>query len=92
MPDGSRHFPLVGFREFREIAPIIQYQAVQHDRENIELRLVVARALTSDEENRLTAHVQAALGHSFNLKLVYFAHRIPTGANGKFEEFVSRAD
>jgi phenylacetate-CoA ligase len=92
MPDGSRHFPLVGFREFREIAPIIQYQAVQHDRENIELRLVVARALTSDEENRLTAHVQAALGHPFNLKLVYFAHRIPTGANGKFEEFVSRAD
>jgi phenylacetate-CoA ligase len=91
MPDGSRHFPLVGFREFREIAPIIQYQAIQHDRENIEFRLVVERALTADEESRLTAHVQAALGHPFNLKLVYFADRIPAGANGKFEEFVSRA-
>lgn len=91
MPDGSRHWPLVGFHKFREIAPILQYQLVQRDREHIDLRLVVARALTSDERNGLIAHVQASLGHPFALAISYFDDRIPGGKNGKFEEFVCHA-
>lgn len=91
MPDGSRHWTLTGFRKFREIAPIIQYQMIQSDREMIELRLVTARALTPDEETRLIAHVQTALGHTFTLKIAYFTDRIPAGPNGKFEEFISLA-
>jgi len=91
MPDGSRHFPLVGFREFRDIAPIVQYQLIQNDREHIELRLVTERALTAPEETKLVSHIQTALGHPFALNIVYFADRIPVGPNGKFEEFVSRA-
>jgi phenylacetate-CoA ligase len=91
MPNGTRHFPLVGFREFREIAPIVQYQAIQHDRERIEFRLVTERPLTREEESALTAHVQAALGHPFAIALTYFEGRLPPGPNGKFEEFVSHA-
>lgn len=90
MPDGSRHWPLVGFHKFREIAPITQYQMIQEDHEHIELRLVIERALTPDEESNLTAHVQTALGHPFALRLTYFAGKIPAGANGKFEEFICR--
>ena len=64
---------------------------IQSDRETIELRLVTARALTPDEETRLIAHVQNALGHAFTLKITYFTDRIPAGPNGKFEEFISLA-
>jgi phenylacetate-CoA ligase len=91
MPDGSRHWPLVGFHKFREIAPIVQYQLIQRDRENIEVRLVVERALTKDEEDKLIVLIQTALGYPFALALQYFADRIPPGPNGKFEEFVSHA-
>jgi phenylacetate-CoA ligase len=88
MPDGTRHWPLVGFRDFREIAPIRQYQLVQDGPESIEVRLVTERWLTAREEAALTAHVQASLGHPFALRLTYFEGRIPPGANGKFEEFI----
>ena len=91
MPDGSRHWPLVGFHKFREIAPIVQYQMIQEDQAHIELRLVVERALTNEEENNLVSHVQTALGYPFALRLAYFTGKLPTGANGKFEEFVCRA-
>ncbi|HEY2032575.1 MAG TPA: AMP-binding protein [Rhizomicrobium sp.] len=91
MPDGTRHWPLVGFHKFREIAPIRQYQMIQEDRNHIDLRLVVERALTQDEEANLVAHVQTSLGHPFALRMTYFTGKIPAGANGKFEEFICRA-
>lgn len=90
MPDGSRHWPLVGFNRFREIAPVIQYQLIQDGRETIELRLVADRTLTAGEEAELAAHIQASLGFPFALRFVYFEGEIPAGAGGKFEEFVCR--
>jgi len=88
MPDGTRHWPLVGFHRFRAIAPVAQYQLVQDGPETIEVRLVVERPLTAGEEAALAAHIQASLGYPFALRLTYFPERIPTGRNGKFEEFV----
>jgi phenylacetate-CoA ligase len=91
MPDGSRHWPLVGFHRFRAIAPITQYQMIQEDRENIDLRLVVERPLASDEEQNLIAHVQTSLRYPFAVRLSYFEKEIPASAVGKFEEFICRA-
>src|ERR1700743_617902 len=88
MPDGTRHWPLVGFHKFRKIAPIAQYQFIQHTREDIELRLVTERPLTGQDEDGLRMLVQKALGHPFALRFVYFEERIPTPESGKFEEFV----
>jgi phenylacetate-CoA ligase len=90
MPDGVRHWPLVGFDRFREIAPIVQYQLVQDGRESIETRLVVARPLKASEESDLRAHIQASLGFPFALRFTYFEGRIPAGPSGKFEEFICR--
>jgi phenylacetate-CoA ligase len=90
MPDGTRHWPLVGFCHFREIAPVMQYQFIQDGRESIELRLVTERALSPDEEAGLTARVRANLGFAFTVRFTYLANRLPPGANGKFEEFVCR--
>lgn len=91
MPDGTRHWPLVGFDRFREIAPVRQYQFIQTGREEIELRLAVERPLLPEEETALTTHIQKALGHSFALNFVYFDGAIPAGPGGKFEEFVCKA-
>lgn len=88
-PDGSRHWPLTGYKQMRDIAPIVQYQFRQHEVDRIEVRLVTERALTSDEEAALIAHFQWKLRHSYRIELVYFEERLPLGKNGKFEEFMS---
>jgi phenylacetate-CoA ligase len=90
MPDGRRHWPLVGFAGFREIAPVVQYQLIQLAAETVEARLVVERPLSAPEETALAAHIQAALGHPFEMRFRYFEDRLPTGPSGKFEEFVCR--
>lgn len=88
MPDGTRHWPLVGFTRFRDIAPIRQYQFIQHDRELIEVRLVSEQPVSSEQEAALRAVIQRALGHPFTLKFAYCADQIPRAPGGKFEEFV----
>jgi phenylacetate-CoA ligase len=90
MPDGTRHWSLVGFCEFREVAPVMQYQFIQDGRETMELRLVTERPLSPAEEAGLAARVHKTLGFPFVVRFTYFAERIPAGANGKFEEFVCR--
>jgi len=88
MPDGTRHWPLVGFHRFRDVAPVAQYQLIQHAREDIEVRLVVDRPLTARQEGDLRQVIQDALGHAFNLRFAYFDGALPRGPNGKFDEFV----
>jgi phenylacetate-CoA ligase len=90
MPDGTRHWPLVGYSHFREIAPVIQYQFIQDGRETVEVRLVTERPLTTEEERALEAHVQKTLGFAFAVRFTYFQERLPAAANGKFEEFICR--
>ena len=72
----------------RDAAPVLQYQLVQHDSQNIEMRLVVERKLTLAEEGRLQHIVHGALGHPFTIRFTYFPGNIPRGAGGKFEEFM----
>ena len=88
--DGTRHWPLTGYKRFREIAPVIQYQMVQHSVERIELRLVTERPLSATEEASLTTHLHAIFKFQFAIQFTYHQGRLPTGPNGKFEEFVSR--
>ncbi len=90
MPDGTRHWPLVGYSYFREIAPVIQYQFIQDGRETVEVRLVTERPLTTQEERALEARVQKTLGFAFAVRFTYYQDRIPPAANGKFEEFICR--
>jgi phenylacetate-CoA ligase len=88
LPDGTRHWPLLGLHHYRAIAPILQYQAVQHALDHVELRLVSEAALSSDQEARLIAVVQGALGHPFRITLSYFQGWLARSAGGKLEEFV----
>ncbi len=87
-PDGTRHWPLVGFSRFRQVAPISQVQLVQESSLMIEVRLVCERPLESAEEERLRRVILASLGFPFALRFSYFEDRLPLGKSGKFEEFV----
>lgn len=89
MPDGSRVWPSFGLYDAREVAPISQYQVIQHSLEELEVRLVCERALTSVQENALAERIRGALGHGFPIRFVYYEGRLPTSPSGKFEEFVS---
>ncbi|PCJ86150.1 MAG: hypothetical protein COA52_15480 [Hyphomicrobiales bacterium] len=88
MPDGRRHWPLVGFDKFRAIAPVRQYQLIQKTLDVIEVRLFVERGLTLGEEAELATHIKKSLGHDFTIEFNYFEDRLPAGASGKFEEFL----
>ncbi|MBI5790976.1 MAG: phenylacetate--CoA ligase family protein [Rhodocyclales bacterium] len=88
LPGGEKRWPLVGFAEYRAIAPIRQYQMVQTSLDALELRLVVERPLSAVEEAALTAVVQRSLGHPFALRFDYRDRLLPA-ASGKSEEFLS---
>jgi phenylacetate-CoA ligase len=88
LPDGRQHWPLVGFQQFRAIAPILQYQLIQKSLTHIEVRLVLEQKLTPSQQTKLSAVIQSALGHPFTLDYVFFEHSIPRAQGGKFEEFV----
>jgi phenylacetate-CoA ligase len=89
LPDGSRHWPTVGIRAFREIAPIRQFQAVQHSVDAVEMKLVVDAPLTGEQEKLLRTVIQSALGYPFTLRFSYHEAELPKTQGGKFEEFIS---
>jgi phenylacetate-CoA ligase len=90
MPDGSRHWPLTARSQYRSVAPVVQYQMIQQERERIEVRLVVETPLSADQEASLKAMMLKALGYPFALDFVYFDKTLPRGSNGKLEEFICR--
>lgn len=91
LPDGRRHWPLVGSYYYRDVAPIRQYQVIQRNREMIEVRLVSDNPLTDVQEARLKEIVHESLEFPFQLQFVYFTGEIPRGPGGKFEEFICEA-
>lgn len=90
LPDGSKHWPLIGAYRFREVADIRQYQAIQHTLNDVEIRLRVEQPLSATQEARLAALIHTALGHPFPLRFTYFEQELPRTQGGKFEEFISR--
>jgi phenylacetate-CoA ligase len=90
LPDGSRNWPLVGFHDFDAVAPVRQYQFVQHAIDEIEFKIVTDQAITRDQEERLIKIAQRALNYPFRIKIAQFRERLPIRPNGKFEEFVSK--
>lgn len=89
LPDGSKYWPLAGYNNYANIAPVFQYQLVQVDTEWVEVRLVVGMPLSSEQETGLTEIIQKALGYPFKLRFKYYENEIPRSSGGKFEDFIS---
>lgn len=85
---GERRYPQLGIQDLYEIAPVQQFQAVQHTLSDIEIRLVLPRPLTTEEREKLTHKFQDMLGSSFDFDIQQ-VESIQRSASGKFEEFIS---
>jgi phenylacetate-CoA ligase len=90
-PDGTRHWPIFGFHRFRDVAPVRQYQFVQHSMTEIEFKVVEDAELTAAQEAALVEIAREFLGLEFDIRLTQERGRFALPANGKFEEFVCRA-
>lgn len=89
-PNGDRHWPLVGFHDFDDIAPIRQYQMIQETVERITVRFVTDEPLTADQKTAFTGLVQKALGYEFEMEILDQRDNLPRQPAGKFEEFISK--
>jgi phenylacetate-CoA ligase len=89
LPSGATVWPAIRGDELRTLAPPLrQFQLVQRSVEELELRLVVGRPLTGEEEADLRKVVARRLGHPFAVAISYHGE-IPRGASGKYEDFRS---
>ena len=88
LPSGESQWPNLAATFYRQAAPVIQHQLIQHDLEHLEARLVVERALTRDEEEVLRTMIMKRIGHPFTVQFSYPEH-IERSRSGKYEEFVS---
>jgi phenylacetate-CoA ligase len=91
LPTGEQVWPswdLGGLPDVGAVRAIRQFQVVQHEIEDVELRLVVSRKLSESEEAVLRNLLQRSLRYPFEVRITY-SDRIPAGPTGKFEDFCS---
>ena len=87
-PDGRHYWPSALVR-VRFVTAIRQFQYVQTALDAIELRVVLDRPLTAEEEEQARNIVQKTLGYPFRVEIKPVA-AIERGPTGKFEEFLSQ--
>ena len=91
--DGSRFLPRAGFETFDEIAPIQQYQVIQHALDDIEFKLVSAEALSPAQVEALAATLRKALaGFDGRIRVEQSRDRLPDSRAGKYEDFICKLD
>ncbi len=91
LPSGDKMWPAFS-KALRQALPRLrQAQLVQRTRDEIEVRLVVARRLTPMEEDRARAALGKALSDAFTYRIAY-VDEIPRSPGGKFEEVKSELD
>jgi len=92
LPDGTRHWPLVGFHRWGEAYPVRQFQFVQLDRQTVLARMSAPGRPSAEQEARLTEIIQEELRYPFEIRYEWQETPLPRGRGGKFEEFVCRAE
>ncbi len=90
--DGSRFLPRAGFETFDQIAPIQQYQVIQHALDDIEFKLVSAAELSQAQEDALADTLRTALGFAGRIRVAQSRVRLPDSIAGKYEDFVCKID
>ena len=88
-PSGERYYPQLGIQDLHKIAPVQQFQAVQHTLSDIEILLMLSRPLQSEENDKLTSLFKEMMGDCFNFNIRQ-VESIQRSASGKYEEFISK--
>ena len=84
---GEKVWPRLG-APIRSVAAVRERQLIQHSVDELELRLVVARPLTAEEETRIRERLGSELRHPFVVRFTY-VDALADRAGRKFEEVVS---
>jgi len=71
LPDGRHFWPSFRGADWLAVAPVRQFQLVQHTVHSIEVRLVCARALEVIEEAGLRAMLTKTIGYPFTFHFTY---------------------
>jgi phenylacetate-CoA ligase len=88
-PTGRRYWPSFHAPLWLEVAPFRRLQLVQHAPSAIEIRYVMARALSAVEEDRLRASLAKALAYAYDFSFVR-VETVERRPGEKFEDFISR--
>lgn len=86
LPSGERRFAYIGGKGLGRVHALVQVQIVQRSLYDIEVKLVVRRPLTHEEEDMLRGSIRGNLGQHFAVNFTYH-DSIPRGAGGKYEDF-----
>lgn len=89
-PDGRKNWPLVGFYKFMQVTDVRRFQFIQHDLENIELRVATDHDMTDEERTKFIEIGHEFMGPEFNINLVHYLGDLPPNSNGKYEDFISK--
>ncbi len=90
--DGTRFLPRAGFETFHRIAPIHQYQVIQHALDDVEFKLVSSQPLTALEVERFAATLREALEFTGRIRVAQSRERLPDSLAGKFEDFICKVE
>ncbi len=88
-PDGRKVWLALEAEMFTRVAPVRQFQIIQHALDDIEVRLVVARPMSQDQEGALRERLNEEFLHSFPIRFTY-ENAIARTPGGKHEEFICR--
>lgn len=88
-PDGRKNWPLVGFYKFMQVTKVRRFQFIQHDLENIELRVATDHEMTDSEREQFINIGHEFMGPEFKINLVHYLGDLPPNSNGKYEDFIS---
>ncbi len=86
-PDGTSRMPVLNVSLFTRVAPIRQFQVIQHDLETMEIKLAVEQPLSAEQEAEIRDLLRGDLGHAFDFRFSYSDH-IPREPGGKYREFI----
>ena len=89
LPGGRTAWPGFPMNTLVKLEAIRELKMIQHSLEEIEVQMVLRRALTPDEETTLAEAVKARLRHPFQVRLTA-VERIADGAGHKREDFECR--
>ena len=89
LPDGQRRWPKFGMGEILKIAPVRQFQAIQHSIKEVEFLLVMDLSLNIEDRQKLIELFRSNLHPEMNVTISE-VDSIPRSASGKYEEFVTK--
>ncbi|MBN2332250.1 MAG: phenylacetate--CoA ligase family protein [Deltaproteobacteria bacterium] len=88
LPSGIKHWPVFNYPGLEAVVPFRQIQVLQHTPDSLEVRLVVEKKVSHDQEKQMKTIIQDALHFPFAVTFSYH-DEIPRTRGGKFEEFIS---